>query len=160
MTKEHTYLEKYTSHTLFSKGLRKGCERVDVDYVWEVSWRQNRLQHIDPNFLKPLLHFFLILLGCSTGVLRAQALCPALALTTASCFQLRVELELWLQLELNPACRELQLTQVVCGTWLYNCLTSTCFMWAYVSAPNSTTSKGQGAIFDRMHLFLPHRCIS
>ena len=28
MTNEHTSLEKYTSHTLFSKGLRKGCERV------------------------------------------------------------------------------------------------------------------------------------
>ena len=24
----------------------------------------------------------------------------------------------------------LQLTQTVCGTWLYNCLTSTCFPWA------------------------------
>ena len=33
MTNEHTSLEKYTSHTLFSKGLRKGCERV----VW-VRW--------------------------------------------------------------------------------------------------------------------------
>ena len=34
MTNEHTSLGKYTSHTLFSKGLRKGwC------YVWEVSWR-------------------------------------------------------------------------------------------------------------------------
>ena len=28
MTNEHTSLEKYTSHTLFSKGLRKGYERV------------------------------------------------------------------------------------------------------------------------------------
>ena len=37
-------------------------------------------------------------------------------------------------------------TQAVCGTWLYNCLTTTCFLWAYASAPNSTTSTGQGDI--------------
>ena len=49
-----------------------------------------------------------------------------------------------LRLELN--CLELQLTQAVCGTWLYNCLTSTCFLWAYASAPNSTTFTGQGDI--------------
>ena len=36
------------------------------------------------------------------------------------------------------------LTQAVCGNWLYNCLKSTCFLWAYASAPNSTTSTGQG----------------
>ena len=38
------------------------------------------------------------------------------------------------------------LTQAVCGTWLYNCLTSTCFLWAYASVPNSTTSTSQGDI--------------
>ena len=41
-TNEHTSLEKYTSHTLFSKGLWKGCERVDVGCVWEVSWRREQ----------------------------------------------------------------------------------------------------------------------
>ena len=51
MTNEHSSLEKYTFHTLFSKMLRKGCERVDIGYVWEVSWRRNRQQHIDPQFL-------------------------------------------------------------------------------------------------------------
>ena len=47
MMNEHTSLEKYTSHTLFEmveKRLRKG-------YVWEVSWRLYKLQHIDPKFL-------------------------------------------------------------------------------------------------------------
>ena len=78
MTNEHTSLEKDTSHTLFSKGLRKGC-------VWEVSWRRNRLQHIDPKFLWSQQHFFLILLGCSTGVLRAQALCLEMVLTASNC---------------------------------------------------------------------------
>ena len=38
------------------------------------------------------------------------------------------------------------LTQTVCGTWLYNCLTFTCLLWAYASAPNLTTSTGQGDI--------------
>ena len=42
MTNEHTSLEKYTPHTLFSKGLRKGGERVDVGYVWEVSWSREQ----------------------------------------------------------------------------------------------------------------------
>ena len=58
-------------------------------------------------------------------VLRVQALCLELVLTPAS---------------------YLQLTQAVCGTWLYNCLTPTCFLWAYISAPNLTTSTGQGDI--------------
>ena len=65
-------------------------------------------------------------------------------------------------------CLELQLTQAACGTWLYNCLTSTCFLWAYASAPNSTTSTGQGDIsisstgctcFRCSSAYL-HRCIS
>ena len=47
----------------------------------------------------------------------------------------------WFQLQL-----ELELTQAVCGTWLYFCLTPTCFLWAYASAPNSTMSTGQGDI--------------
>ena len=38
------------------------------------------------------------------------------------------------------------LPQTVCGTWLYNCLMPTYFLWAYASAPNSTTSTGQGDI--------------
>ena len=41
---------------------------------------------------------------------------------------------------------ELELPQAVCGTWLYNCLTPTCFLWAYASSLNSTTSTGQGDI--------------
>ena len=36
--------------------------------------------------------------------------------------------------------------QAICGTWLYNFLTYTCFPWLYASAPNSTTCTGQGDI--------------
>ena len=63
MTNENTSLEKYTSHTLFemvAKGLQKG-------HVWEVSWRLNKLQHIDPQFLCLQQRLFLVLLGCSIG---------------------------------------------------------------------------------------------
>ena len=57
-----------------------------------------------------------------------------------------------------PVCRSLSVrhlvpnwnwnwpTQAVCGTWSYNCLTFTCFQWAYASARYSTTSTSQGYI--------------
>ena len=91
MTNEHTSLEKYTSHTLFSKGLRKGC-------VWEVNWRLNRLQHIDPKFLWQEQHFFLILLGCSTGGHED----PSTRLGAGShCLELQLELQLT---PTNPNC--------------------------------------------------------
>ena len=42
---ERTHFFRKMYHSRF---IRKGCERV----VWEVSWRQNRLQHIDPKFFR------------------------------------------------------------------------------------------------------------
>ena len=129
MTNKHTSLEKYTSHTLFSKGLRKGwcwlCVRGIIGAL---------------------------LLDCSTGILRAQALCLALAFTTASCPQLRLELELWLQLKLNSACLKLQLTQTICGTWLYILWVSHLHRIQPVHR-----SRSYSDIFDWMHLFLDWR---
>ena len=105
MTKEHTSLEKYTSYSFFSKGLRKG-------YVGEVIWRRNRLQHIDPKFLRLWKHFFLILLGCSTeSHWGPQALCVELVPIALNCNS-------------NSNCNWLLLTRTV-----YNCLTSSCFLW-------------------------------
>ena len=53
----------------------------------------------------------------------------------------------------------LQLTQAVCGTWLYNCLTPTCFLWAsqlhWIQPVHR--SRWYPDIFDRMHLFLDWR---
>ena len=80
MTNEHTSLEKYTPHTLFemvAKGLQKG-------YVWVVSLRLNKLQHIDPHFLLSLA----ALLSRSPGMLnRASwgpiAFCWEMVLTTS-----------------------------------------------------------------------------
>ena len=66
MTNEHTSLEKYTSHTLFEM-VEKGCG------VREVSWRQNRLQHIDPPISSVFSSTsFSFCLAAQPGVLRAQ----------------------------------------------------------------------------------------
>ena len=95
------FIKIYTSHNLFSKGLRKGC-------VWEVYWRREQTATYWP---KVLLTIAALLphLGWAAilWVLRAQALCLELVLTLASYLQLEQQLEL-------------QLTQAICGTWLYN----------------------------------------
>ena len=128
MTNKHASLEKYTSHTLFSKGLRKGWCWLCVRGELETERVCNILTPSSSDYSSTSSSFWL---GCSTRVLRAQALCLELVLTPSNCFS---------------ACLELQLPQAVCGTWLYNCLTSNCFLWAYASAPNSTMSTGQGDI--------------
>ena len=77
--------KKYTSHTLF--------ERVDVGCVWEVSWRRGQTATYWPQVLLTLAALLRILAGVlNPGPLRAQALCLALALTTASCPQPPLEL--------------------------------------------------------------------
>ena len=56
-----------------------------------------------------------------------------------------------LQLAPTAAAR---LTQAVCGTWLYNCFTPTCFLWAYCTKFNHVhRSRSYSNIFNRMHLF-------
>ena len=56
-------------------------------------------------------------------------------------------------------CLELKLSQVVCGTWLYNCLTPTCFLWTSQLHRIQPVhrSRWYPDIFDRMHLFLDWR---
>ena len=135
--------------TLYS---RKGCERVDVGCVREVSWRQGQTATYWP---KVLLTIAALLShpGWADQPLVTESHKPSvckLILTLASCPQLiptvtGTELELQLQLELELTDSN-WLTQAVCSHWLYNCLNSTCFLWAYASAPNSTTSTGQGDI--------------
>ena len=101
MTNEHTSLEKYTSHTLFKR------------VVWEVSWRLNRLQHIDPQVPLSLT----ALLSHSAGLLNWGSWGPKPSAGS------------WFSLPQTPT-NWLQLTWTVCGTRLYNCLTPTCFLWA------------------------------
>ena len=60
-----------------------------------------------------------------------RALCLELVLTASNCNS-------------NSNCNWHQLTQAVCGTWLYNCLISTCFLWTSAIAPNSTRPQVKG----------------
>ena len=105
MTNEHTSLKKYTSHTLFEmvvKGLymRGELETGQTATFWPKI----------PLSLAALLSRWLT--SCSIGVLRAQP-------SARSWFSLPRTATNWLQL-----------TEPVCGTGLYNCLTSTCFLWS------------------------------
>ena len=49
---------------------------------------------------------------------------------------------------------QLKLTQAVCGSWLYNCLMPTCFLWALQlhRIQPVLRSRWYPDIFDRMHL--------
>ena len=125
-------IKKYTSHTLFSKGLRNGWCWLWVRGELETGTdchilTQSSSEHSSTSFLSWL--------GCSTvGHWGPKpSVCRWLSIHLVPDW-------LQLQLELN------RLTQSVCGTWLYNSLKSTCFLWAYASVPNSTTSTGQGDI--------------
>ena len=125
----NTLLYKDIALTFYS---RKGCERVDVGYVWEMSWRREQTATYWPK----------VLLTIATLLSRpgwAAQLWVTEGLQADS--HAGILSPNWLHLQL-----ELQLTQAACGIWLYNCLKSTCFLWAYASAPNSATSTGQGDI--------------
>ena len=98
-----------------------------------MSWRRRQIATYWPKVLLSTIAALLSHLGWAAQ--QWVAFCLDLVLTPrASYLQLRLELN-W------P-----QLTQAVSGTWLYNCLTTTCFLWAYASTPNSTTFTGQGDI--------------
>ena len=68
ITREHTSLEKYISHTLFEMVAKVLCVRGELE-------TELRLQYIDPQFLYLQQHFILVLLGCSTGSPEGPALC-------------------------------------------------------------------------------------
>ena len=128
MTNEHTSLEKYTSHTLFSKGLQKGwcwlCVRGGLETEQTVTyWPQVPLT-------------IAALLPHSAGLLNRGPERPS-PLSGA-----------------GSHCLELQLTQTICSTWLYNCLKPTCFPWAsqlhWIQPVHR--SRWYPVIFDRMHL--------
>ena len=115
MNKRTQFLRRkiYLSHFILervAKGLRKGC-------VWEVSWRRNRLQHIGPKFLWLKPHFF----SHSAELLNRGSWGPMPS--AGSWFSLP-------RTATRTTTNWLQLTQAVCGTRLYNCWTSTWFLWA------------------------------
>ena len=116
-----------------------------------MSWRRNRLQHIDPKFLciivTPLPH--------SAGLLNRGPEGPS-PLSGAGSHCIKLQLELQLQL---TSTNWLQLTQAVCGTRLWNCLTPTCFPWASHAHRIQPVHRSRWHldIFDWMHLFLDWR---
>ena len=90
-------------------------EWVDVGCVWEVSWRGGQTATYWPKVLLILAALSHPGRACSTvGHWGPQAHCLQ-ADSHAGILSSN-----WLQLQL-------ELTQAVCGTWLYNCLPFTCF---------------------------------
>ena len=150
--RKHFFIKVYLSHFIL--------ERVDVGCVWEVSWRRGQTATYWPKVLQTiaalLSHF-----GWAAQPWVTEGPKPSVCCWLS----IRHLVPNWLQLQL-----ELELTQAVCGTWLYNCLTPTCFLWAYASATITEFNhvhrlRWYSDIFDRMHLFLCssaylHRCIS
>ena len=101
MTNEHASSEKYTSHTLFERVAKGLCVRGKLETEQTATyWPQIPLS-------------LAALLSHSAGLLNRGSWGPSplweLVLTSASF---------------------LQISQPVCGTRLYNCLTPTCFLWA------------------------------
>ena len=118
--------------TLYSKGLiLVVCER------W--CWRRKQTATYWPKVLLATIAALLPHLGWAAQPWVAEGPSPLSGAGFHSA-------EFYLQLRLELNWHWLELTQAVYGTWLYNCLTSTCFLWAHASAPNSTTSTGQGDI--------------
>ena len=113
-------------------------ERIDVGCVWEVSWRQGQTATYWPKVLQTIAAL-LPHSGRAAQPWVTEGPKPSgcrrfsRANLVPNLFQLQLEL---------------QLTQAVCGTWLYNCLTFTCFLWRTHLPPslNSTTSIGQDDI--------------
>ena len=103
----HFFIKIYLSHFIL--------ERVDAGCVWEVSWRRGQTATYWPQVLLTIA----ALLSYSGWAAQPWVTeDPKLSV----CFRLSLRhlVSNWLQLQL-------ELTQAVCGTWLYNCLTSTCF---------------------------------
>ena len=108
MTNEHTSLEKYTFHTLFERIAKGLCVRGELGTEQTATyWPQVPLS-------------LAALLSYSAGLLNRQSWGPSPLLGAGShCLKLQLEL----QLQLTPT------KSTLCGTRLYNCLTSTCFLW-------------------------------
>ena len=142
MTSEHFFRKIYLSH-IFRNGveeLRKGCERVAKGLGMRNVLETEQIATYWP----PVLLSLAALLPRSAGLFnwgswRPIALCWVLVLSTAS----------------------YQLTEPVCGTGLYNCLTSTSFLWALHLHPiQPVHSQGYTLISSTRCSCYLHRCIS
>ena len=125
----HFFIKIYLSHFIL--------ERVDVGCVWEVSWRRGQTATYWPKVLLTIAAL-LSHLGWAAQPWVTEG--PSHLSAAGSQFGILSPTDS------NCDWNSNSLTKVVCGTWLYNSLTYTCLLWAYASAPNSTTSTGQGDI--------------
>ena len=103
----HFFIKIYLSHFIL--------ERVDVGYMWEVSWRWGQTATYWSQVL-PTIAALLPYLGWVAQPWVTEGPKPSVC----RWFSRGHLVPNWLQLQL-------ELTQAVRGTWLYNCLTSTCF---------------------------------
>ena len=132
MTNEHTSLEKYTSHTLFERVAKGLCVRGEL--------KTKQTSTYWPQIPLSLAAF----LSRSAGLINRGSWGPS---------------PLW-ELVLTAA-SYLQLTEPVCGTGLYNCLTSTCFLWAsHLHSIQPVPSQGYTLISSTGCICCLHRCIS
>ena len=106
MTKEHASLEKYTSHTLFEMVVKGLCVRCELESEQTATYW--------PPVPLSLAAFLSRSAGCSIGGPVGHS-----HLLGAGSFYSIVSPTNWLQL-----------TEPVCRIELYNCLTSTWFLWA------------------------------
>ena len=132
MTNEHTSLEKYTYHTSFEMVAKGLCVRGELETGKTATyWFQ-----VPPSLIA--------LLSRSAGLLNGGSWGPS---------------PLW-ELVLTAA-TYLQLTEPVCGSGLYNCLTPTCFMRASHLHPiQPVHSQGYTLISLTGCTCYLHRCIS
>ena len=110
----HTNFNERTN-TLFYKNIYLShfiLERVDVGWVWEVSWRRRQTDTYWPKVL--LIIALLSHLGLVAQPWVTEGPKPSVCRWLSG----------W---HLVPNCLKPELPQAVCGTWLYKCLTYTCF---------------------------------
>ena len=150
----HFFIKIYLSHFILG----------DVSCVWEVSWRRGQTASYWPKVVLTLAAL-LSHSGWTAQPWVTEDLKPSVCKLFSRWHLVSNWLQLQLELELTAT-----RTQAVCSTWLYNCLRTTCFLWAYASAAITKfnhvhRSWWYSEIFDRMHLFrcysaYLHSCIS
>ena len=135
MTNEHTSSEKYTSHTLFELVAKGLCVRGELETEQTATY----WPHVPLSLASLLFH--------SAGLLNWGS------------WGHKPSAGSWFSLPRNATRTPTnwpQLIRTVWGTGLYNCLTSTCFLWASHLHRIQPVhwSRLSLDVFDRMHLFL------
>ena len=127
----HFFRKTYLSHCILERVAKGLCVRGELETEQTATyWPQVPL-----TIVAPLSH--------SAGLLNQGSLRAASPLSGAGSHCLS-----------NFNCNWLELTQTICGIRLYNCLLSTCFLWAsqlhWIQPVHR--SRWYPDIFDRMHL--------